>query len=112
MPWTRDVLLSPVQSVRVVCIHGRSGPPRVCLTRNNLTFLNEGIQVAFEERSAASAVQEYYFASKRDKPIAGCTISREPNTQTPEGWGAHRWESSKLWLNCSTYTLSYQERCR
>ena len=83
MAWNRGVLLSPVQSVRVVGIRGGSRPPRGLsiadhLTHNSLTFLHEGIQVALENRSAASAVQVHLFASKTDlkKERTGAAIRR------------------------------------
>ena len=40
--------------------------PEFCLTRNCLTFFHEGIQVAFENRSAASAVQVIFSALNYD----------------------------------------------
>ena len=50
--------------------------PEFCLTRNSPTFLHEGMQVALENRSAASAVQVHVLASKSDQKRAGCTITR------------------------------------
>ena len=50
--------------------------PEFCLTRNCLTVLHEGIQVTFENRSTASAVQVIFLASKSDQKRAGCTITR------------------------------------
>ena len=47
-----------------------------CLTRNCFVFCHEGIQVAFENRSAASTVQVSCLASTSGQKRAGCTITR------------------------------------
>ena len=62
--------------------------PEFCLTRNSLTFLREGIQVAIENRSAASAVKVHFLASKSDRMGVGCTISRTRLATTKETGGA------------------------
>ena len=49
--------------------------PEFYLTRNCLTFFHEGIQVALENRSTASAVQVKCLASKSDQKRAWCTIA-------------------------------------
>ena len=72
---TCNVLFSFVQSVRVVGIRKRSGPPRILPVEERSLF-HEGIQVAFENRSAASAAQVNILVSKSDQKRAGCTITR------------------------------------
>ena len=60
MAWTCSVFFVLVQSVRVAGIRKRSGPPRI-LSDEELSLFHEGIQVAFENRSAASAAQAKLF---------------------------------------------------
>ena len=62
--------------------------PDYCLTQNSLTFLREGIQLAFENRSAASAVQVHFLALKSEQKRAGCTISRTRLANAKETGGA------------------------
>ena len=49
--------------------------PEFCLTRECLTFSRE-VQVEFGNRSTATAVQIRFVASKCDKKISGCMITR------------------------------------
>ena len=49
--------------------------PEVCLTRNCLAFFHGGVQVAFENRSTATAVQVQFQVSKCDQKRAGCAIT-------------------------------------
>ena len=59
--------------------------PEFCLTRNRLSFLQPGVQVAFESTLIADSVQVQFPASKTDQKRAGCTITQ---TRAPRGsWG-------------------------
>ena len=52
------VVVFPVMpSVGVVGVRDREDSPRICLTRDSLTFFCGGIQVVFENRSIADSVQ-------------------------------------------------------
>ena len=73
MAWTRGVLRSLLQSVRVGGIRDH---PEFCLTLNSLTILHEGIQIAFENRSAASVLQVHRLASRSGQKRAGRTITQ------------------------------------
>ena len=73
---TRGVIFYAVQSVRAVGIRRWQSSPEFCLTRECLTFLREGVPVAFENRSTATALQIRFEASKCDQKRAGCTITR------------------------------------
>ena len=57
-------------------IRKRSGPPRILPDEQLSHFFHEGIQVTFDNRSTASAVQVIVLASKSDQKRAGCTITR------------------------------------
>jgi len=50
--------------------------PEFCLTRKCISFFHKGVQVAFENRAIATAVQVKFLASKCDQKRAGCTITR------------------------------------
>ena len=41
--------------------------PKFCMTRKCISFFHEGVQVAFENRSIATAVQVKFLASKCDQ---------------------------------------------
>ena len=62
--------------------------PKFCFTRNYLTFFHGGVQVAFEDRSTATAVQVKFWASKCDQKRAGCTITRTRLEKKTEKRGA------------------------
>ena len=56
---------------------GRSDPPpKFCLTQNSLTFLHEGVYIAFENRSAASASQVHLLASRVGKRDQGAPLRK------------------------------------
>ena len=59
-----------------------------CLTRNSLTFLHEGMQIAFENRSAAAALQVRRLASKSGQYRAGRTIAQTRLVNVREMGGA------------------------
>ena len=62
--------------------------PEFCLTRNCLTFFHGGVQVAFEDRSTATAPQVKFLASKCDQKRVGCTITRTRFEKETEAGGA------------------------
>ena len=62
--------------------------PEFCLTRNCLTFFHGGVQVAFEDRSTATAPQVKFLASKCDQKRGGCTITRTRFEKETEAGGA------------------------
>ena len=62
--------------------------PEFCLTRNCLSFFHGEVQVAFEKRSIATAVQVTFLASKCDQKRAGCTITRTRLEKEKETGGA------------------------
>ena len=62
--------------------------PELCLTRNYLTFVHGGVQVAVEDRSTATAVQVKCWASKFDQKRAGCTITRTRLEKETDARGA------------------------
>ena len=85
--------------------------PEHCLTSNSFTFLPEGMQLAFENRWSASAVQMHFFASESDQKRAGRTISRNRLVNVRETGGASMRAFEAL-VNYSPYNLSYQGRRR
>ena len=58
--------------------------PEFCLTRKFISSFHEGVQVAFENRAIATAVQVKFLASKCDQKRAGCTITRMRLAQEKE----------------------------
>ena len=61
--------------------------PEFCLTRSCLTFLRGEVQVAFDNRSIADAVQVRFLASKNDQKRVGCTITRTRAASEPVARG-------------------------
>ena len=58
---TGSVIISVVPSVRVCVYANGQAHPEFCLMRNCLTFFHGGVQVAFENRSTATAAQENFW---------------------------------------------------
>ena len=76
-----------VPCVRVVGIRERTSSPRV-LPDAKLSFFHGGVQVAFEDRSTATAPQVKFLASKCDQKRVGCTITRTRFEKETEAGGA------------------------
>ena len=102
---TGSVIFSLVPSVGVVDLRNGQVHVEFCPTRNCLTFCHGGVQVAFENRSTATAVQITFLASKCEQKRAGCTITRTRLEKESETAGRRREPSKPCW-NCSTYTPS------
>ena len=61
--------------------------PEFCLTRKCISFIHEGVQVAFESRAIATAVRVNVLASNCGPKRAGCTITRTRLAQEKETGG-------------------------
>ena len=85
---TGSLILSLVLSVRVVGVRKRTTPPRVLVDANCFIFFHGGVQVAFDNKSTATAVQVKFLASKCDQKRAGCTIKRTRLEKKTEKGGA------------------------
>ena len=62
--------------------------PEFCLTWNCLIFFHGGVQVAFEDRSTATAIQVKILVSNCVQKRAGCTVTRTRLQKETEAGGA------------------------